>query len=94
MLTVERDEDVAEIDAAHREPDQRVDDILDQAVDDAGEGGPDDYSDSQIDDVAAGDKRPKLANPTRLPQQIEAFADRTAAGRYREPSLFIRPDSP
>src|ERR1051325_5925022 len=69
MLAVQRYEDVAEIDAADRQPDHRVDDVLDEAADDAGEGGADDNADRQIDDVAARDEGAELADPAGLLRQ-------------------------
>src|SRR5580700_10776177 len=71
VLAVERDENVAEIDAADGKSDDRVDHILDQAADDPGEGRADDYADRQIDDIAAGDKGAKLGDPAGLFWQAE-----------------------
>jgi hypothetical protein len=53
VLPVDGDKDVAEVDAADGQTDHRVDDALDQAVDDTGKcGADDDDPGRQIDHIA------------------------------------------
>src|SRR5215218_1248688 len=65
VLAVQGHEYVAEIDAPDRDADQRIDDVLDEAVHDTREGYADDNAYRQIDDIAARDKGAELSHPPR-----------------------------
>ena len=47
------EEEVGEIHPAQRQADRRHDDVLDQRIDDAGEGRADDHTDRQVHHIAA-----------------------------------------
>ena len=64
MLTFERDEQIAEVDPAGEESEDRGEHILDQATDDAGERRADNDADGKIDDVAAEDESFEFADPS------------------------------
>ena len=60
---LQRDEDVGEVDAADEQTYQRGENVFHQAVDDGGEGDPDDDTDRQIDHVAAHYESFELVDP-------------------------------
>ena len=65
VLSVQRDEYVGEIDAADHQPEQRIEHILHQAVDHAGEGNADDDADGEVHDAAAHDEGAEFTDPGR-----------------------------
>jgi len=60
---LQRDKDVRKVDATDEETDERGENVLDQAVDDGGEGDPDDNADGQIDHIAAHYKGFEFIDP-------------------------------